>query len=112
MLRIKSAQYMSMPQPMPMPMPAPMPKALPEEQPDPQWEIYKCKLCQNSTNADLDEGFCQDCIAQGDVKDCNNCGSKFYAEDPNAERCEMCSEIPTGDEFFQHPSADNNIGMM
>ena len=93
MLQIKSAQYMRMP----------MPKALPEEQLDTRYEISQCQMCQDPKYADdLDEGFCQECLASGMIKQCNNCQKKI-TEDEGVETQDgaMCPDC--AQDLYQTP---------
>lgn len=102
MKRIKSAQYMRMPNPMPSPMPKPFPSESISNDLDPQYDIEKCKGCDNPKYADdLTQGYCQDCLESGTIKQCSNCDD-YIDEDESTETndgpmCSSCAESLYGD---------------
>ena len=93
----------------------PMPKALPEEQLDPRYEIAKCKMCPNSVYADdLDEGFCQECLASGRIKQCNNCKRKITEnegiETQDGTMCQDCGQDLYHEQQYIGPRRDYYSG--
>ncbi len=104
MLQIKSAQYMRMP----------MPKALPEQL-DRQYEIAKCKMCQEPKYADdLDDGFCRDCLSSGMIKQCGNCGKKITEEEEvqtqDGSMCQDCGQSLYNQQRYIGPRRDYHSG--
>jgi formylmethanofuran dehydrogenase subunit E len=86
MKRIKSAQYMRMPAPKPFP-----------EQLDPQYEIAKCKLCEEPKYADdLTHGFCEECLHSGTIERCSNCEDYIHEDEAiptdDGPMCDSCAE--------------------
>ena len=68
-----------------------------EEQLDSGYNISACELCKEPKYTDdLDDGFCQECLASGDVQQCKNCEGKMLEDEAletdDGIMCKTCWE--------------------